>query len=58
MQMLNEYLTKVNALEADLEKLRQLMKISELDNQINQMECRFNSEGWNDTLTKIQEADD
>ena len=52
--MLNEYLTKVNALEADLEKLRQLMKISELDNQINQMECRFNSEGWND-IPALQE---
>lgn len=52
--MLNEYLTKVNALEADLEKLRQLMKISELDNQINQMEHRFNSEGWND-IPALQE---
>lgn len=52
--MLNEYLTKVNTLEADLEKLRQLMKISELDNQINQMEHRFNSEGWND-IPALQE---
>lgn len=52
--MLNDYLTKVNALEADLEKLRGLMNISDLDDKIQEMEYRFNSEGWND-IPALQE---
>ena len=44
--MLNEYLAKVKLLEADLEKLNELMKIDELDNKMVEMENQFNAEGW------------
>ena len=44
--MLDEYLAKVKLLEADLEKLNELMKIDELDNKMVEMENQFNAEGW------------
>ena len=52
--MLNEYLAKVKALEVDLEKLHELLKIGEMDNQIAMMESKFNFEGWND-IPALQE---
>lgn len=52
--MLNEYLTKVKALEVDLEKLHELLKIGEMDKQIAMMESKFNFEGWND-IPALQE---
>ena len=44
--MLNEYLIKVNAMEADLDKIEDLIKVSDLDEKITEMEHRFNFEGW------------
>ena len=52
--MLNEYLAKVKALEVDLEKLHELLKIGEMDKQIAMMESKFNFEGWND-IPALQE---
>lgn len=52
--MLNEYLAKVKALEVDLEKLHELLKIGEMDKQITMMESKFNFEGWND-IPALQE---
>lgn len=52
--MLNEYLVKVKALEVDLEKLHELLKIGEMDKQIAMMESKFNFEGWND-IPALQE---
>ena len=52
--MLNEYLAKVKALEVDLEKLHELLKIGEIDKQIAMMESKFNFEGWND-IPALQE---
>ena len=52
--MLNEYLNKVKALESDLKKLHELMKIGEMDKQISMMEAKFNHEGWND-IPALQE---
>lgn len=52
--MLNEYLAKVKALEIDLEKLHELLKIGEMDKQIAMMESKFNFEGWND-IPALQE---
>lgn len=49
--MLNEYLAKVKALEVDLKKLHELLKIGEMDKQIAMMESKFNFEGWNDIPT-------
>lgn len=52
--MLNEYLAKVKALEVDLEKLHELLKIGKMDKQIAMLENKFNFEGWND-IPALQE---
>ena len=48
--MLNEYLTKVNAIKVDLDKIAELVKVTDLDEKIRELEYRFNTEGWNDIL--------
>ena len=46
--MLHEYLMKARELEPDLEKLHNLMRIEELEEEIDLLEHKFNFEGWND----------
>ena len=52
--MLNEYLAKVNAMKADLDKIAELVKVIDLDSKIRELEYRFNAEGWND-IPALQE---
>ena len=52
--MLNEYLAKVNAMKADLDKIAELVKVTDLDEKIRELEYRFNAEGWND-IPALQE---
>ena len=52
--MLNEYLAKVNAMKADLDKIAELVKVTDLDEKIHELEYRFNAEGWND-IPALQE---
>ena len=44
--MLNEYLTKIKALEPELQKIEELIKFDDLDAKIREYECRFETEGW------------
>lgn len=44
--MLNEYLTRIKALEPELQKIEELIKFDDLDAKIREYECRFETEGW------------
>lgn len=46
--MLNDYYLKIKSLETDLNKIKDLIKPEELDDEIFKLEAYFNQEGWTD----------
>lgn len=46
--MLSEYYSKITALKGELQKIEELIKLPELNDEIFRMEHHFNSEGWTD----------